>query len=183
MVIVNRRRVVIGTESTYFYPSENGGRLCELAMIELIDNVPTGKHYHSYFNPLCTLPSEICKLIELSNNFLSKCPLFVNEVSDILKFIEGADLIFYGACFDVRFLDWEISQAYSEHGEYEPLSYKHMIIDTLSIIRMLMPSEKGEDILEMFHEKVDIFDMKTSAILDANKTLCFYLGIDKLVNG
>ena len=178
MILADKsKQVVIGSEVTYLHP-ELGGRLCELAMIELLDGVPTGKYFQSYFNPQAPLPFFISETIDLSSDFLETCPLFEERVIEILDFIDGAELIINHAVFDIPFLDFEISHSAFEYG---PLRLKHKIIDTLSVSRVLMPEINSAEAYEMFYEKTNIFNMKTGAVEDANQTLYFYLGINKLV--
>ena len=44
------RQVVLDTETTGLRPSE-GHRVIEIAAIEIIDYLPTGKTYQQYINP------------------------------------------------------------------------------------------------------------------------------------
>jgi DNA polymerase-3 subunit epsilon len=45
------RQIVIDTETTGLDPYKGNHRIIEIALIEVIDNVITGKKFHSYFDP------------------------------------------------------------------------------------------------------------------------------------
>ena len=49
------REVVIDTETTGL-SALKGDRIIELAAVELIDHIPTGRFFHSYVNPNRTVP-------------------------------------------------------------------------------------------------------------------------------
>ena len=49
------RQVVLDTETTGLRPSE-GHRVIEIAAIEIIDYLPTGKTYQQYINPQRDVP-------------------------------------------------------------------------------------------------------------------------------
>lgn len=49
------REIVFDTETTGLNPEE-GDKLVEIGMVELMDLVPTGKTFHTYINPLRDMP-------------------------------------------------------------------------------------------------------------------------------
>src|SRR3546814_8062080 len=49
-VALGQRQVVIDSETTGF-ACEDGDRMVELAAVEVVDLIPTGKTLHMYFNP------------------------------------------------------------------------------------------------------------------------------------
>ena len=44
------REIVLDTETTGLSPAE-GHRVVEIGCVELVNHVPTGKHFHIYLNP------------------------------------------------------------------------------------------------------------------------------------
>ena len=55
------RQVVLDTETTGLRPSE-GHRVIEIAAIEIIDYLPTGKTYQQYINPQRDVPDSSFKV-------------------------------------------------------------------------------------------------------------------------
>jgi DNA polymerase-3 subunit epsilon len=51
------REVVLDTETTGLKPEE-GHRIIEIGCVELINHLPSGRQFHSYFNPEREVPSE-----------------------------------------------------------------------------------------------------------------------------
>ena len=69
------RQIVLDTETTGLRPSE-GHRVIEIAAIEIIDYLPTGKNYQQYINPQRDVPETSFKVHGLSYEFLRDKPLF-----------------------------------------------------------------------------------------------------------
>ena len=55
------REIVLDTETTGLRPSE-GHRVIEIAAIELVDFLPTGKVYQQYINPMRDVPEASFKV-------------------------------------------------------------------------------------------------------------------------
>ena len=65
------RELILDTETTGLNPLE-GHRVIEIAAIEIIDYLPTGKTYQQYINPQRDVPETSFKVHGLSYEFL-KC--------------------------------------------------------------------------------------------------------------
>ncbi|MED5324238.1 MAG: exonuclease domain-containing protein, partial [Pseudomonadota bacterium] len=59
------REVVLDTETTGLDPLA-GHRIIEIGAIELINHVPTGRHYHVYINPERAIEEDAFKVHGLS---------------------------------------------------------------------------------------------------------------------
>ena len=68
------REIVLDTETTGLDP-EQGHRLVEVAGVELINHLPTGRTFHSYLNPERDMPEEAFRVHGLSAAFLRDYPL------------------------------------------------------------------------------------------------------------
>ncbi|HRO13514.1 MAG TPA: exonuclease domain-containing protein, partial [Paracoccus sp. (in: a-proteobacteria)] len=44
------REIVLDTETTGFDP-DTGDRIVEIGAVELVNHLPTGRHFHVYINP------------------------------------------------------------------------------------------------------------------------------------
>ncbi len=129
------REIVFDTETTGLSPKD-GHRLVEIGCIELINKVETGRHFHAYFNPGRSMPSEAEAVHGLSAIFLSDKPQFGDLVEDLLGFIADSPLIAHNASFDFGFLNWELSAC-----GLVAIDLARMI-DTLAIARTIHPGAK-----------------------------------------
>ena len=64
------REIVLDTETTGLDP-EQGHRLVEVAALELVDHLPTGRSFHSYLNPERDMPEDAFRVHGLSDDFLA----------------------------------------------------------------------------------------------------------------
>jgi DNA polymerase-3 subunit epsilon len=129
------REIVFDTETTGL--SFNGGdRLVEIGCIELINRVPTGSHFHAYFNPERAMPAEAFAVHGLSDRFLSDKPLFASQVEELLEFIGESPLIAHNATFDFGFLNGELGRC------GRPIVELQRMVDTLAIARTRHPGAK-----------------------------------------
>jgi DNA polymerase-3 subunit epsilon len=129
------REIVFDTETTGLSPL-NGDRIVEIGCVEMFNRCETGRHFHSYFNPGRSMPSEAEAVHGLSERFLSDKPLFADMVEDLLMFIGEAPMIAHNAAFDVGFINHELGQC------GRPSVCMSRMVDTLSIARQKFPGAK-----------------------------------------
>lgn len=103
------REIVLDTETTGF-DWANGDRLVELACLELVNHVPTGRYRQYYVNPQRSMPSEAEAIHGLTEAFLADKPLFPAIVDDFLAFVGDAPLVIHNAAFDLGFLNMELGR-------------------------------------------------------------------------
>lgn len=102
------REIVFDTETTGL--SFNAGhRLVEIGCVELVNRVPTGRHFHAYLNPGRDMPAEAFAIHGLSETFLSDKPRFPDVCEDLIAFIGDCPLIAHNAMFDYGFVNGELS--------------------------------------------------------------------------
>ncbi|WP_072344662.1 DNA polymerase III subunit epsilon [Devosia enhydra] len=104
------REIVLDTETTGL-EALRGDRIVEIGCVELLNHIPTGKHFHVYINPQRDMPEEAFKVHGLSEAFLSDKPLFKDVADDFRRFIGDARLIIHNAAFDMGFLNAELQRA------------------------------------------------------------------------
>src|SRR5688572_11209517 len=126
------REIVFDTETTGLSPGA-GDRMVEIGCIEMIGRVETGRHYHCYFNPERTMPSEAEAVHGLSDIFLSDKPLFADKVEELLEFIGDAPLVAHNASFDFGFLNHELERC------GRPSVCMSRMVDTLVLARSRHP--------------------------------------------
>lgn len=129
------REIVFDTETTGLSPL-NGDRIVEIGCVEMFNRCETGRHFHSYFNPGRSMPSEAEAVHGLSDNFLSDKPLFADVVEDLLMFIGESPMIAHNAAFDFGFVNHELGQC------GRPAVCMTRMVDTLSIARQKFPGAK-----------------------------------------
>lgn len=129
------REIVFDTETTGLSPA-GGDRMVEIGCIEMIGRVETGRHFHCYFNPDRSMPSEAEAVHGLSDIFLSDKPRFADKAEELLEFIGDSPLIAHNASFDFGFLNHEL-----ENCGRAAVSMARMV-DTLVLARTRHPGAK-----------------------------------------
>ena len=104
------REICLDTETTGFEPGE-GHRMVELACVELVNLMPTGRELHLYFDPERDMPAEAEAVHGLSRDFLTGKPKFIELVGEFEAFMQDSRLVAHNAPFDVRFLNAELIRA------------------------------------------------------------------------
>ncbi len=126
------REIVFDTETTGLDPLQ-GDRLVEIGCIELVNRFPTGKTFHSYFNPERDMPEQAFKIHGLTSEFLTDKPLFTHKVEELVAFLGDAQLVAHNAMFDLAFLNAELERTGRTAVNRERM------IDTLLIARRKHP--------------------------------------------
>jgi len=126
------REICLDTETTGLDP-RSGHRIVEVACIELVDKVRTGRFFHKYVNPRRDMPQEAFNVHGLSEEFLADKPIFDHIAQEFMDFIEGGTLVIHNAAFDLKFLNYELGLV----GK-DPLK-KEEVIDSLSMARKKFP--------------------------------------------
>jgi DNA polymerase III subunit epsilon len=125
------REVVLDTETTGLDPGE-GHRIVEIACIELVHHVPTGRKFHRYVNPERDMPEEALVVHGITAEFLARQSRFAALVDELLAFIGPDRLVIHNAEFDIAFLNAELARL-----QREPLSCP--FVDTLGLARVRFP--------------------------------------------
>jgi DNA polymerase-3 subunit epsilon len=102
------REIIFDTETTGFEPSE-GHRIVEIACLELVNQIPTGRKFQCYLNPERDMPEAAFRIHGLTEQFLSDKPKFAEIADQLLEFIGDAPLVAHNAEFDMRFLNAELA--------------------------------------------------------------------------
>lgn len=126
------REICLDTETTGLSP-KNGDRIIEIACIELVNKVQTGKHFHVYVNPRRDVPQEAFNVHGISTEFLQDKPIFDHIVDEFLEFIDGGILVAHNASFDMKFINHELNLV----GKGPIL--KDRVVDSLALARRKFP--------------------------------------------
>lgn len=133
------REIILDTETTGLDP-KSGHRIVEIAAIEMINKVLTGKQFHFYVNPQRDMPTEAYRIHGISGEFLRDKPLFHEIADDFLVFIQDSKIVIHNAVFDVKFINHELSLLNRDSIAFLELSNT---IDTLTLARKLFPGMKA----------------------------------------
>ncbi len=126
------RSVLFDTETTGFEPV-TGDRVIEIAAIELINDLPTDRHFHALLDPERDIPADSTKIHGISNFHVEGKPKFADIVDAMLEFFGDAPLVAHNAPFDFKFLDAELARI------KRPRLGTARMIDTLVLAKTRFP--------------------------------------------
>ena len=168
-----KRQLILETVTTGFCP-EQGDRIIEIGIIELIDRKLTGNSFHIYLNPERPVGSSLY-IHGLSDLFLSDRPFFADIVDGLETFLIGAEVIAIDARFDIRFLDAEM-----QRSGREPVTGRIEVIDVVDIVKLKFSGKNIPiDVLAKQCNVKQRAPTSCSALLDAETLTEVYL---KLTN-
>ena len=125
------REIVIDTETTGLDPGD-GHRIAEVACIELLHHIPTGRKFHRYVNPERDMPAEAFAVHGLSAEFLAEHPRFAEIADELLGFIGDDRVVIHNAEFDLAFLNAELARLGRP-------ALACAVVDTLAVARQRFP--------------------------------------------
>ena len=125
------REIVLDTETTGLDPTA-GHRIVEIACVELMHHIPSGRDFHRYVNPGRDVPADAHAVHGLSEEFLASHPPFASVADELLGFIGSDPLVIHNAEFDLAFLNAELARV----GR-SLLAPAH--VDTLALARQRYP--------------------------------------------
>jgi DNA polymerase III subunit epsilon len=125
------REIVLDTETTGLDPGE-GHRIVEIACIELVHHVPTGRKFHRYVNPERDMPEEALAVHGITADFLASQVPFAAIADELLAFIGSDRLVIHNAEFDLAFLNAELARLQRD-------SIGCSFVDTLGLARVRFP--------------------------------------------
>jgi DNA polymerase-3 subunit epsilon len=163
------REVVVDTETTGLNP-EDGHRIIEIGCIELVNHLPSGRQFHSLFNPGREVPLAATEIHGLKTEDLSDMPEFKEKAPDFLAFIKDDPLVIHNAQFDVNFLNAELRII------NVPLLDMNQTVDTLALARKKFPGAPAS--LDALCKRFSIDNSarnKHSALLDADLLAQVYI--------
>ncbi|QQG36413.1 MAG: DNA polymerase III subunit epsilon [Micavibrio aeruginosavorus] len=126
------REIILDTETTGMDPAQ-GDRLVEIGCIEVLNFIPTGRHYHAYINPERDVPAGAVAVHGLTSEFLKDKPIFSQIYTDFLDFVSEAPLVIHNAEFDMKFINAELKRV-----GHKPIPDKR-VTDTLLMARKKFP--------------------------------------------
>jgi DNA polymerase-3 subunit epsilon len=126
------REIVLDTETTGLDP-DAGHRIVEIACVELINHLPSGRTFQRYINPERDMPTDAQAVHGLTEEFLSGQPLFAAVAEEFLEFIGDAPLVIHNAEFDLKFVNAELAKL------GRPKLAPKRAVDTVQLARRKFP--------------------------------------------
>ena len=127
--------VVLDTETTGLSVAK-GHRIIEIGCIELKNQIPTSKTFHSYLNPQRKVSEDAIKVHGYTDEFLADKKLFKDVADDFLNFIENKKLIIHNAEFDISHINNELKLIGKK------ILDRKNVIDTLDLARDKYPGSQ-----------------------------------------
>jgi DNA polymerase-3 subunit epsilon len=136
------RQIFLDTETTGL-SADNGDRVVEIGLVEMVDRRLTGSNRHWYLNPERSSHPDALRVHGLSDDFLADKPRFAAIAQELLDFVAGAELLIHNAAFDLGFLDAELARL-----DLPPLAQACAgVCDTLQLARESFPGRNSLDAL------------------------------------
>jgi len=163
------REIILDTETTGFEPSE-GHRVLEIAAIEVINLLPTGRAFHTLLDPQRDVPPEASKVHGFTRADLEGKPLFADQMDAMLAFLGDSPIVAHNAPFDFKHLDAELVRA----GR-KPLDVTRMV-DSLALARERFPGAPNSLDALCRRFEIDLSERTThNALLDVRLLALVYL--------
>jgi DNA polymerase-3 subunit epsilon len=124
--------VLFDTETTGLEPGR-GDRVIEVAALELINDLPTGRVFHRLIDPERDVPEEATRVHGFTRGDLIGKPRFADIAEALLAFFGDGNLVAHNAPFDFGFLDSELARLGGP-----PLARERMV-DTLALAKARFP--------------------------------------------
>ena len=169
------RQIVLDTETTGL-SAEGGDRIIEIGCVELVARKLTGNNLHFYLNPERDSHEDALKVHGISNEFLRDKPKFAEVAADILRYLEGAEIIIHNAAFDVGFLDKELERL----GQLPFRTFVGGVTDTLAMAKQLYPGKRNS--LDALCDRLGVDNSGRTlhgALLDAELLADVYINLTR----
>ncbi|MDB5744566.1 MAG: polymerase epsilon subunit [Polaromonas sp.] len=169
------RQIVLDTETTGL-SAENGDRIIEIGCVELIGRKLTGNNKHFYLNPERDSHEDALKVHGISNEFLKDKPKFSVIVSELLEYLQDAEIIIHNAPFDVSFLNKELDLV----GRGPIKQYVVKITDSLMMAKEMFPGKRNS--LNALCDRLEVDNSGRTlhgALLDAELLADVYINLTR----
>ncbi len=142
----------------------------------------SGRRLHQYVNPERASHPDALRVHGLSDEFLADKPPFAQVADELLRMIEGAEVIIHNAAFDVGFLNAELARA--QRPPLPQIAAK--VTDSLTMAREQYPGKANS--LDALCKRLEVDNSQRQvhgALLDASLLAEVYIrmtrGQDSLV--
>lgn len=169
------RQIVLDTETTGL-SAEDGHRIIEIGCLEVVDRRITGATMHFYVNPERDIDEGAAAVHGITRDMLVDKPRFAEVADEVLRFVEGAQVIIHNAPFDLAFLDAELARL--ERGRFRNCCAD--VLDTLTMAREMHPGRRNS--LDALCDRYGVSNAHRKlhgALLDAELLADVYLAMTR----
>ncbi|MBR0656490.1 DNA polymerase III subunit epsilon [Plastoroseomonas arctica] len=163
------RQLVLDTETTGLDARE-GHRVLEVAAIEIINLMPTGRVFHRVIDPERDIPSDASRIHGFTSADVAGKPTFADIIAELETFLGDDPIIAHNAAFDFAMLDAEFARC------GRPALPRSRMVDTLDLAKGRYPGMPNS--LDALCRRMNIDNsMRTShnALLDVQLLAEVYL--------
>jgi len=175
------RQVFLDTETTGL-SADNGDRVIEIGLIEMVNRRLTGNDRHWYLNPERSSHPDAVRVHGITDEFLADKPKFAAVADEFVEYLRGAEIVIHNAAFDVGFLDAELQRL--DRGR--TIDIVAGVLDTLAMAREMFPGKANS--LDALCKRLEVDNSSRTvhgALLDAGLLAEVYIrltrGQDSLV--
>ena len=133
------RQIILDTETTGLEVA-HGHRIIEIGCVELVARRPTGRVFHHYLNPEREIDEAAMAVHGLTLARLAREPRFAEIASDLLEFVDDAEVVIHNAPFDMAFIGAELERL--GEGSRDRLA-RWSVFDTLVLARQMHPGQRN----------------------------------------
>ncbi|BAK82433.1 DNA polymerase III subunit epsilon [Komagataeibacter medellinensis] len=164
-----KRTILFDTETTGLDPLK-GDRVIEIAALELVGDLPTGRNFHVLIDPERDVPEEASRVHGFTRADLEGKPKFAEVAAGFLEFVGNDPLIAHNARFDFGFLNAELARA------KQPVLDMGRMVDTLDMARERFPGMPNSLDALCRRFSIDLSERTThNALLDCKLLAAVYL--------
>ena len=175
MSAVLGRQIFLDTETTGL-SAEGGDRVIEIGCVELVARKLTGNNLHFYLNPGRDSHEDALKVHGISNEFLRDKPKFEAVADELLRYLEGAEVIIHNAAFDIGFLNKELELI----GRPPLRTFIGSVTDTLAMAKERFPGKRNS--LDALCDRLEVDNSGRTlhgALLDAELLADVYINLTR----
>ncbi len=169
------RQIVLDTETTGL-SAEDGHRIIEIGCLEVVNRRITGNTLHFYVNPERAIDEGAVAVHGITSEMLQDKPRFAEIADEVLRFVDGAQVIIHNAPFDLAFLDAELGRL----GRTAFRGVCDSVLDTLAMARELHPGKRNS--LDALCDRYGVSNAHRKlhgALLDAELLADVYLAMTR----
>ena len=107
--------------------------MLEVAALELMGDLPTGRHFHALVDPCRDIPEDATRIHGFTTAHLRGQPIFADIADELLAFLGDGPLVAHNAPFDFAFLGAELARLGL------PALDSARMIDTLALAKSRFP--------------------------------------------
>lgn len=173
------RILVLDVETTGLNPAEEGDRIIEIGIVEIVSRQKTGTVFHEYVDPGFEVPEEAYNVHGLDRENLihaGNSQSFPDIAENLISFINGSMIVAHNANFDMSFLDFELSRI-----DIPTITSTSRVFDTLSYANVKHPYQRNNLNSLCKRYGIDISSREEhGALLDADLLADAFLAMTKI---